>query len=210
MAFRASSNYTITCWALKCDIQKFFASIDKGILFEILGEYISDEKILRLLSNIINSFHSDLNSVAGLPLGNLTSQLFANVYLNFFDQWVKHILKAKFYIRYADDFVFFSSEKQWLVDVKPRVRDFLQDRLRLNLHPNKISFKTLASGVDFLGWEHFPDHRVLRCATRHRMYVRVRENPTPETLQSYLGLLNHGNTYGVRKEMLGRYWLWAG
>src|SRR3989344_3954373 len=103
-AYKASKNHTKTLWVLKCDIKKFFASIDQKILLDIVGQYISDKDILWLLSQIIKSFHSTHVGV-GLPLGNLTSQLFVNIYMNEFDQFMKHKLKAKYYIRYADDFV---------------------------------------------------------------------------------------------------------
>ncbi|MFA5935089.1 MAG: reverse transcriptase/maturase family protein [Candidatus Paceibacterota bacterium] len=104
---RASFDHTKTVWVLKGDIKKCFASIDQKILFDILKINIKDIDVLLLLKNIIKSFSSGV-VYKGLPLGNLTSQLFVNIYLNEFDQFVKHKLKAKYYIRYADDFVFFS------------------------------------------------------------------------------------------------------
>jgi retron-type reverse transcriptase len=99
---KASNNNTRTCYVLKCDIRKFFASIDHKILLNILAEYIPDKDILWLLKEIIISFNTKPNT--GLPLGNLTSQLFVNIYMNKFDQFMKHKLKTKYYIRYADDF----------------------------------------------------------------------------------------------------------
>jgi hypothetical protein len=169
---------------LKCDIKKFFASIDHATLLTILSEHIPDAEILSLLKNIIGSFRTVPHAAVGLPLGNLTSQLFANIYMNSFDQWVKHELKAKYYIRYADDFVFLSEDKAWLLDILPKVREFLMSNLRLTLHPDKIFLKTVASGLDFLGWVHFSDHRVLRRTTQRRMFARIGDNPTGETVQS--------------------------
>jgi len=134
----------------------------------------------------------------GLPLGNLTSQLFANVYLNELDQLVKHGLKAKWYIRYTDDFVLFSTQYEelegWLISIK----EFLEERLDLRLHPDKVSIGTVASGVDFLGWIHFPDHRVLRTATKRRMFRKVSE----KNVSSYLGLLGAGNGYTLKGKLL--------
>src|SRR3989344_3526212 len=102
-AYKASKNNTKTCWVLKCDIKKFFASINNEKLNEILSQRINDKSVLSVLKEVISSF--DLkNNKTGLPLGNLTSQLFANVYMNEFDQFVKHKLKIRYYIRYADDF----------------------------------------------------------------------------------------------------------
>jgi RNA-directed DNA polymerase len=189
---KVSKNNTKTCWVLKCDIRKFFASIDHEILVSILKGYIPDENIIRLLENIISSFHSTKESV-GLPLGNLTSQLLVNIYMNEFDQYMKHKLKTKYYVRYADDFVILSQDKIFLEALIPKISEFLSDKLKLSLHPDKVFIKTLASGVDFLGWVHFSNHRVLRTATKKRMMKRVRENPKPETIVSYIGLLKHGN-----------------
>ncbi len=217
---KVSKNYTTNCWVLKCDVKKFFASIDHEILLSILNEYIPDKDNVGLLKNIVESFETldsrfrlpagrhGGNDKIGLPLGNLTSQLFANVYMNVFDQWVKHKLKVKHYIRYADDFVFLSRDKLWLKNIVPQIRQFLSEKLKLTLHPDKMFLKTTASGVDFLGWVHFPKHRIPRAVTKRRMFFRIKETPRPETLQSYLGLLKHGNTAKARQELLGRYWVW--
>ena len=208
MAYRASKNNTRQCFVLKCDIRKFFASIDHQILRTILARYILDTDILRLIFQVIGSFHSTREGVGfrldkvglrpddvGLPLGNLTSQLFVNIYMNEFDQFVKHKLKAQYYIRYADDFVIFSHDKNWLQETLRYIARFLEKELCLSLHPDKVAIQTLASGIDFLGWVHFPDHRVLRMTTKRRMFRRVAEcGSKPEIVQSYLGLLRHGNT----------------
>lgn len=129
----------------------------------------------------------------GLPLGNLTSQLLVNIYMDEFDQFVKHKLKAKYYVRYADDFVIFSYDETWLVKMERYIARFLREFLKLELHPDKISIKTLASGIDFLGWVHFPDHRVLRTTTKWRMLARLCEVRNESSLTSYRGLLSHGN-----------------
>src|SRR3989338_6013738 len=180
---KVSRNGTKTCWVLKCDIRKFFANINHSILMRILKLYILDDNILWLLEEIIESFSP------GLPLGNLTSQLFVNIYMNEFDQFMKHKLKIKYYIRYADDFVIFSRDKVGLENSIPQIRDFLKEKLKLELHPDKVFIKTLASGVDFLGWINFIDHRVLRTATKRRMMKRMKGTQKSGTTQSYLGLL---------------------
>lgn len=205
---QVSGNYTRSCWVLKCDIKKFFASIDHQVLLSILQEYIPDENILNLLQNIIFSFHTESKPGVGLPLGNLTSQLFANVYMNHFDQWVKHKLKAKHYIRYADDFVFLSHDKNWLENIIPQVQEFLQTNLKLSLHPDKLFLNTIASGMDFLGWVHFPGHRLLRSKTRQRMLRNIKSSTGEAGLQSYLGLISHGNTVKLRQQVIGEFWLW--
>ena len=193
-ANRASKNGTKTLWVLKCDIRKFFASVDQRILFEMLRRRIPDEDILRLIERVIESFSSTAPG-KGLPLGNLTSQLLVNVYMNEFDQFVKHRLKAKYYIRYADDFVILSRDREWLESILPRISGFLLDELHLALHPEKVSIDTLAAGIDFLGWVHFSDHRVLRTNTKRRMLRNVKgREKEDDVMQSYLGMLRHGNT----------------
>ena len=192
-ARKVSKNDTRTCWVLKCDIRKFFASIDHTTLFAILKERIPDERTLALLAKVIKSFHTPGKSDTGLPLGNLTSQLLVNIYMNEFDQSAKHKLKARYYVRYADDFIIFSPDYDWLVSLVPRIEGFLRDRLGLELHPDKVSIQTLASGVDFLGWVHFPDHRVLRTSTKRRMFRNLQGEPSEATVASYRGMLRHGN-----------------
>lgn len=201
-AWKVSKNHTKTCWVLKCDIRKFFASIDHAILLSILGKYIPDARTLGLLRNVIESFTST-GPGEGLPLGNLTSQLLVNVYMNEFDQFAKHQLKGEHYIRYADDFVFLSTDRAWLESLIPRIREFLRTKLDLELHPHKLSISTFASGVDFLGWVHFTDHRVLRAASRKRMGRTMRESTNPEASRlSYLGMLTHGNAHGLSQQFL--------
>lgn len=166
MAREASRNHTRTCWVLKCDIRKFFASIDHEILLEILAERITDQRLLNLLARIVGSFEVAQGKACpepfgfaqgrlrrgGIPLGNLTSQLFANVYLNELDQFIKRFLRAEYFIRYADDFIILSSDKERLISFLPLIQLFLRDRLRLLLHPNKVFLQTVGRGVDFLGW----------------------------------------------------------
>lgn len=193
-SYKASENHTKTVWVLKCDIRKFFASINQKTLIEIIKNYIPDKDIVWLISEIIRSFYS-IGRDLGLPLGNLTSQLFVNVYMNEFDHYVKHKLKVKYFIRYADDFVIFSQDEEWLEGILSTIKIFLQDKLKLTLHPDKISIKTIASGIDFLGWIHFPSHRVLRTITKKRMFKRIRiTKGKTESVQSYLGLLSQGNS----------------
>jgi len=198
-AGKVSRNNTKQCWVLKCDIRKFFASIDHQVLFEILKKHIEDKGVTGLLALIIKSFET--SPATGLPLGNLTSQLLVNIYMNEFDQFVKHKLKVKHYIRYADDFVLFARDRERLRLLLPDIESFLRDRLKLSLHPDKVFIKTLYPGVDFLGWVQFPEHRVLRTVTKRRMMRNLRSNSPPETKASYLGMLKHGNTYKLRQKI---------
>lgn len=199
-ARRSSHNHTRTVWVLKCDIRKFFASIDHAALLTLLDVRIADKRIVWLLRQVIGSFHTTRPGV-GLPLGNLTSQLCANVYMNELDQFVKHFLKAEHYIRYADDFVLLSPDKTYLQAALELIGQFLWHRLRLNLHPQKVTISTAASGVDFLGWVHFPDHRVLRASTKRRILRTVGLGAGESVFASYRGLLEHGNTKKMSEQI---------
>jgi retron-type reverse transcriptase len=203
-----SRNHTQTCWVLKMDVRKFFANIDHDVLLSLLYRRVHCLQIMWLFEQVISSFPAG-GVEKGLPLGNLTSQLFANVYMDELDQFVKHRLHAKQYIRYADDFVILSTDRQWLTEQLPKIEDFLWQRLRLNIHPKKIELKTIASGVDFLGWVHFPDHRVLRTVTKKRMKRRVAEKPEESTLRAYTGLLRHGNAEKLTDEVENMYWMFG-
>jgi hypothetical protein len=121
--------------------------------------------------------------------------------MNEFDQFMKHRLRAQYYVRYADDFVILSANRLWLEKILPEIEVFLWNRLKLRLHPEKVFIKTFASGIDFLGWIHFPDHRVLRTATKKRMFRRIAAHPTTGTLDSYAGLLTHGNAFRLRQQL---------
>ncbi len=198
--YKVSKNNTKQCWVLKCDVKKFFASIDHLILFRILKSYISDENILWLIVQVVRSFTGAKEGV-GLPLGNLTSQLLVNVYMNEFDKYIKHVVKAKYYIRYADDFVILSEDRDGLLELTPKISDFLKEELGLSLHPDKVLVRSISSGVDFLGWVHFPDHRILRTVTKKRMIKKMKHSEKEETTQSYLGMLSHGNAKKLEKKI---------
>lgn len=205
-ARRASQNNTKTAWVLKCDIKKFFASMDQDVLLSLISKKVSDRDTLELCKIILESFDSGIKR-KGLPLGNITSQVFSNVYMNELDQFVKHRLRVKYYIRYADDFVFLSSSKEELNIILLNVTDFLNQRLKLSIHPQKIYLKTLASGVDFLGFVHFPHHKILRPSTYRRLVAKIELHPEFETFQSYLGLMKHGDTFKLQKEVENWFWL---
>lgn len=200
-ARKVSKNNTRTCLILKCDIRKFFASIDHAVLLRILGRHIGDPDLLVLLEKVIWSFETDGRENAGLPLGNLTSQLFSNIYLNELDQHMKGYLKTSLYIRYADDFVIFSDDRHLLENLIPAISVFLTKELKLSLHSGKIFLKTWAAGMDFLGWTHFPHCRTLRTATKKKMFRNLCKNSDEKVVAAYCGLLSHGNTYTLKKEI---------
>ncbi len=202
---KVSRNGTRTCWVLKCDIRKFFASVDHAILLDILRGRIADRRLMGLLENVVRSFEASPGK--GIPLGNLTSQLFSNICMNEFDYFVKRDMRMKYYVRYADDFVFMSHDRSELFYSLPKVAAFLSGLLALSLHPDKVFIKTLASGVDFLGWIHFPHHRIPRTKTRTRMNKSLHHDVHRQSIQSYLGLLSHGNAYGLSRILENLWWL---
>jgi RNA-directed DNA polymerase len=198
-----------TCWVLKCDIKKFFASIDHEILKKLIrknlcGDVCSKADIFWLLDEIIDSFNEKGQVGRGLPLGNLTSQLLVNIYMNEFDQFAKRELKAKNCIRYADDFVILHEDRKYLENILPKISEFLESNLNLALHPKKVSIETFASGVDFLGWVNFPQHRTLRTSTKRRMMRNLEKNFNDSMASSYVGLLKHGNTYKIKNDIMGK------
>lgn len=193
---KVSRNYTGPCFVLKCDIRKFFFSVDHQILFELIKKKVKDEAVLDLVNEIIESFHVDTNK--GIPIGNLTSQLFANVYLHELDRFVKYDLRVKYYIRYCDDFVILSDDVVYLRSVCSKISEFLEKELKLSFHEDKITIRKLRQGVDFLGYVVLPYHTVLRTKTKKRMLVRVDE----ENLSSYLGILKHCDGYKLAENVV--------
>ena len=206
-ARKSSKNDTKTIYVLKLDIRKFFNSIDHNILLSLIKKKIKDNDIIWLIEKIIKSFSR------GLPLGNITSQLFANIYLNELDYFIKHNLRTKHYIRYCDDFVILDDNKEYLEELILQIDNFLKETLKLSLHPDKIIIKKYHQGIDFLGYVSFPHHRILRTKTKKRMFKKIShklrdlgqskitEQSFNQTIQSYLGVLKHCNGYKLEKEL---------
>jgi len=217
-----SNNYTQPCFVLKCDVQKFFASVDHGILLELIAERIRDRDTIWLFTEIIESFPSlgPLFSGKGVPIGNLTSQLFANIYLNELDQFAKHQLGAKHYVRYTDDFVLVTNSEAQARNLINPISNFLEQRLMLKLHPKKIILRKINQGIDFLGYVLLPHHRVLCAKTRARaarkLHQRINDyrqgivsrQTVEQALQSYLGVFSHADAYTLTLELKNQYWFW--
>lgn len=200
---KESVNYTRDCWSLQFDVKQFFASADHTILKKLLAKRVSDERILNLLSQVINSFHSPGCLGKNIPLGNLTSQIFANIYMHELDVYVKHELKARFYIRYADDGVILSRSREHLAELTVLIGDFLQRHLSLSLHPRKVRIRKLSWGIDFLGYIVLPHYVLPRTKTKRRLLKRIRlvghsmdANPM---IQSYLGYLSHAQAHRLEE-----------
>lgn len=209
-ARKLSQNNTRTVWLLKCDVRKFFDSVDHEILLRLCKERISDRSLLNLLRMIITSFETRPGK--GIPLGNLTSQLLANVYLDQLDQFVKRELRCKWYVRYTDDFALLSDNRSELEQVLPQIRSFLHEQLQVDIHPNKIHFRKWHQGFDFLGYVHFSHHKLVRTKTVRRMFRKlndrlagVEDDVTRERLeqakQSYLGVLSHARSKHLARKV---------
>jgi retron-type reverse transcriptase len=220
---KLSCNNHRTIYALKCDVRKFFDSIDKTILTRIIADKIKDDNSLWLISKILNSFSKTDTSQArpvqvlpgkGLPLGNVTSQIFANIYLNELDQYVKHCLKVKYYLRYCDDFVILDHDPHYLLELAFKINEFLEEHLALSLHPNKVILRKYRQGIDFLGYVVLPYHRTLRTKTRNRVISKIgikreesydnsiSQESLKQSLNSYLGILKHCNGYDLETELV--------
>lgn len=212
-ARKVSRNYTGPCWSLKCDIKKFFASIDQQTLTRLLAQKIENRDVLWLLGQVINSFHSEFGEGKGVPLGNLTSQIFANIYLNELDQYIKHGLKIKYYLRYADDFLILDPHKEYLENLIDPISNFLQDELKLELHPRKVVLRKLDWGIDFLGYIVLSHYRLPKTKTKRRIFQKLKEKVNSDSLnqslQSYLGYLQHADSYGLREKLKNEIWFWS-
>ena len=154
----------------------------------------------------------------GIPIGNLTSQLFANIYMNEFDQWMKHMQHIRHYARYTDDFAIVSSDPVYLENLIMPISRFLHDHLSLTLHPKKVFLRTFHHGVDFLGYVIFPHHRLVRAKTRRRMFAQfkikiaafragaVSKDSLAASLRSYLGVFSHADAIQRAEEIKNLVW----
>ncbi|MBI4613425.1 MAG: group II intron reverse transcriptase domain-containing protein [Planctomycetes bacterium] len=217
-------------YCLKCDISKFFASIDHTRLREILGRRIKDPNVLWLCDRIVDSFRTpphlaplfpgdDLftrhNRPCGLPIGNLSSQLWSTLALDPMDRFIKQELHCRYYVRYADDFVILDASKERLQDVLRALRRFLVAE-RLRLAPEKCRVFPARLGIDFLGFMCFRGYRLLRKSSGERFRKRLRalrrafargELSTDELgppIQSWISHAAFGKTWGFRRSLLSK------
>lgn len=189
-------------YVLKCDISKFFDNIDHNILIGLLKEKIGDKDTMWLIEKIIRS-HERKEGV-GIPIGNLTSQLFANVYLNKLDHYIKRVLKERYYIRYMDDFIILGTDKRKLFSVKEKIRDFLNIELKLTLHPKKSEIFPADNGIDFLGYVLKNNKRFLRKSTVKRFLKRRKKARLEESagmIASFTGYAKFADSWELRKRL---------
>jgi retron-type reverse transcriptase len=250
-----SKNYSADCYILKLDVQGFFMHINKQNLFDRLSVFIQEkyketdkELLIALCEKIIfneptknciikgkktnwdglpnnkSLFHSPPN--CGLPIGNLTSQIFANFYMNTFDHFMKKELGIPYYGRYVDDFIIVHPDKEYLKSLLPTIADFLKNKLQLTLHPKKIYLQHYTKGVTFLGTVIKPNRIYIANRTKGNFYMAIQKQneivkqhkPDKEaqaiflcSMNSYLGIMKHYKTYNLRKKMLFKNlsaWWW--
>lgn len=211
-------NWSRPAHYLKCDVANFFVNIDKRILWRQLERKINEPQ-WRWLAELV-LFHdprenfewrgnpqniekvpahkrlTSQDSHHGLPIGNLSSQFFANVYLDALDQFAKHQLRSRHYIRYVDDFVLLHESPQWLNNAYAQIREFLPQRLGIELNPRKTILQPIERGIDFVGQVILPWRRITRRKTFHQALLRI-EQTHPDDLfkaaNSYYGLLRQAS-----------------
>lgn len=213
-------------YALKLDISKYFYRIDHDVLMGILHRRIGDEDLLWLLETIVrcehtkfgiplgdHEFEAERVGGLGMPIGNLTSQMFANLYLNELDQYAKQTLRVKHYLRYMDDVLVLHEDKKYLWDLKEQLEEFITYQLHLKLN-NKTMVRTVSQGVEFVGYRVWPTHRKLRKKTAKKMRRRLRYltkayqrgevsiKDVKNSLQSYRGVMQHANCYHLNQKIL--------
>ena len=189
----------------KMDITKYFQSVDQEILFEQIKRHVEDEKFLFYVKIIIESYIETIilnpltNKPTGMPIGNVTSQLFANVYLHDLDFYVENIVKPKFrkesrdifYIRYVDDFVFLAKEKEVLIEIRNEILDFLKTNLKLSVSPKKLILNKTECGIPFLGYNILPNKLKIRNDTLRRFKKRIKNYEIEKQINSLISFKGH-------------------
>lgn len=191
-----------TKYCLKMDIKKFYPSITHDILYEMLQRKIKDKKLLKLLKEIIYS-------AKGVPIGNYLSQFFANLYLTYFDHWVKEELKCKYYFRYADDIVILGNDKNYLRNVLVSIKLYLKQVLNLELKPNYQIFPVESRGIDFVGYKFYHTHVLLRKSIKTRMFRlinlykqnKIDKDELNRRMRSYFGWMKFCNSKNLLRKV---------
>lgn len=207
---------------LKCDIDKYFDNIDHEVLLTLLSKIFKDKKLLNLMEVIIRKDFIHLDKNKGLPIGNLTSQHFANLYLGELDLFIKHELKCKAYVRYMDDFLLFSDNKQELKKFHDRINHFVEEKLKIKLKHRVTRIAPISEGVPFLGFRIFESLVRLKRENLVRLRKKVRvkqklyeegkitEQELDASVRSMISFVSHGNTLNLRRSIFmesDRSWL---
>ena len=206
----AKDNNMVVGYALKADIKHYFDTLNNEILMKIISKKINDYKVLQLIEAVLNNHDFKIQG-KGMPLGNLTSQFFANVYLSELDYYIKHNLKAKYYIRYVDDFLILHRSKEKLMLYKWLITTFLKQKLKLELHPEKSKIIPLYHGITLLGFRVFYHYKLPKKSNIRNFERRLNSFYTltkrerahiEKILEGWFGYIMHGNTYKMRKKIL--------
>lgn len=208
-------------YVLKADVKSYFAHVDHGVLMALLRRRVRCRPTLALCQRILDSFGETMDGRRiGMPIGNLTSQLFANIYLDALDHYVKRDLKWRHYLRYMDDFVLIGPDKAALHTALARIRCFLAEQLRLHLNRKTQIFPVAlrnGRGLDYLGYHLWPTHRRLRKASIARLIYTLKRSQRDywrghldwkrlrARIQSWLAHARHAQTYGLRRRLLWSY-----
>ncbi|MBD3398189.1 hypothetical protein GF412_03290 [Candidatus Micrarchaeota archaeon] len=204
------------CYVLKADIKQYFDNIDHAILLEIIRRKISDPRVIWLIKQILSN-HKTKSPGKGMPLGNLTSQFFANVYLNELDYFVKHTLKAEYYLRYVDDFVILHTDKTVLEKWQREIDRFLKGNLEVELHPDKSKIVPVRNGITLLGFRVFYHYRLLKKSNAKRVWKRlekfkqkhqagnVEKEKISQSLDGWLAYAEFANTYNLRMKVASAF-----
>lgn len=194
-------------YAIKADIHHYFQSIDHAVLKTEIRKVIKDAGVLALLDRIIDH-NGNMPDGVGIPVGNLTSQLFANIYLDALDQFIKHELGVEAYIRYMDDFVILSPDKEQLRSWLARIEQFLREELKLEFN-QKTTILAAKNGIDFVGYKHRATHRKVRKDSIKRIKRTIKKcesgkitkEQLQKSIQSWTGHAGHADSYNLRKKI---------
>jgi RNA-directed DNA polymerase len=184
-----------TQYCLKLDVKKFYPSVDHEVLKGLLRRKIKDNNLLWLLDEIIDS-------APGLPIGNYLSQYLANFYLTYFDHWIKEEMRVVHYFRYADDLVILSHSKEYLHQLFQRVRQYLEQKLKLQVKSNWQIFPVISRGIDFVGYRFYHSHTLLRKTIKKNFARMVAQNKNDASVASYRGWAKHCNSNHLIKTLL--------
>lgn len=199
-------------WVLKCDIKKFFFNVDRNILYNLIKRKIKDKNFLDLTKKII--FYND--EKVGIPIGNYTSQIYANIYMNELDKYIKEKMKVKYLVRYMDDFVLLTDNKETAKIWLEKIREFLKENLKLELNSKTAYFKA-KQGVNFCGFRIWKTHRLLREQSKKKMRRKLKNfeklykenrielNYIVTCINSWLGHAKHCNSYNLASKLFNDF-----
>ncbi len=211
---RAKDGNMVMGYVLKADIRHFFDTVDHKVLMNVIGKKIKDDRVLALVGRILCN-HVTKQQGKGMPIGNLTSQFFANLYLDCLDHFVKHDLGARFYVRYVDDFVILHQSRERLQEWKTTISEFLRT-VKLKLHPEKSKIYPIHKGTAFLGYRHFYHFRLIRKSNLRTLESRMEKlmdlylkgvieyEKVIESYEGWSAYAKQANSYNLRRRVIAK------